>query len=618
LGTNPGDVALSANGGGTNGDAGTINIDPSPGNITIDSSSAIDAQALGTDGNGGELTLTAGPTLNLSPSLSTTAAIDIDGMGTGNGGSLTIEAPGGVPVSGSNNLAISAQAQGSGDGGSVSISASSDVNLNGSAINVDAGTGSGSTGQGGTITVTTTGDVNTTGTLDAAGGCDGGNAGTVSLTGNDMALGDIGSDSSVCMANRATWAASNAKPRAASGEYNGLDIMVTGQNLLGESASHFFNANARGPGGAGGTITVENTYGVTNLNSFSPNAFSAQGNGTGAGGSVTIAKTKPIFDVNRVINVNAGSAVTDVTTNDGTITLNGQACRQWLIGSNPDLSGTPRNQWPLSYWNCSSVPGTQSTIDLSAPTAAVNTAISNDVRSSFTSNNVVLYTFANADGFNAFFSDSLLPDVGGLTQQVGSHIYSAPWESGSQGGLGTVQYTAAQYLEVTAHELGHDVDLSLGTTGKPSVSGTYKTYMAQDINTLNYADSSFTVARLPCAATPGYSGPIPFANALNPVNVSICNADGTLNNNALNHPGDSWPNTNLGILQYIDPLWTGTQWIEPHAQLFGYSVVGDQGARFPTDQVIDNGFFPCTLSFAFFEQNGDIASGTCSFVPMAP
>jgi filamentous hemagglutinin len=617
---------------GSNGAGGNVTI-ASTGtgsNGLISLNADIDASGAGT-GTGGTLTVNGD-----SVQLNNNAQLVADGGDEGNGGSVSVTTTGTTAMDWTSapSGAFSVSGNGSGNSGSITVKTQSDLSLSGPAF--DANSDTAGSGNGGQIVITTTGNLTTTGTLVANGGCDDGNDGEISLTGANVNIDSIGEDGSTLCPDGGTPATKHSnrvKPLDGSNNTgNGPTVVIQTDMLTGPTEGKKINANARTSNGNGGILDFSQVDGW-NLAPYLPNTFTALGGSNGGNGGQAILKSNSHpFDVYSLIKVDGGT-VTEVAPEtghtdpsdkaskfDGSVSIGGVVCQQWRIGQGTNgSSGAQRTAWPLVYWNCAN-PVTPSLTDQQAVIVAISTKLDN-LRTRMAAKNPVLYVFTGAGPFDTYFDQTEAPLEGGLTFTLGT-LYSAPWESGSHGSNQTLPYTAQQYSEVVGHELGHVVDLSFVGTGqgKPSVSTPYLNYMTQDQNTFNYADPGFSVPRLPCAPTPNpaggnYPGNIPFANAVVPnTTTPICK------NNALNPdatPSGGWPTTNMGILSaWMDSLWSGTPWIEPHAQIFAYELVGNQGARSPVDSVFDNGYFPCTAGWSTTEQSNALPGGTCSATPV--
>jgi hypothetical protein len=551
LGTNGGDIQLLTNGGSTGGNGGTIFTNPT-GSVTIDTANAVSATVPGTTGTGGTVSLYGNPNFAVTSGLAG-ATINVDGKGTGDGGNITLQGNGTLTLgSAAGGLSLSAQNNaGTGNGGSITVGYLTTVTVSGS-LDASAGTGGGSDGNGGTI------DLN--------------NIETLTVTGDLFALG------------------------------NGS--------------------------GSGGTITADSYN--TDISTATVTATGGTNNGNG--GTLNISNPIADFDQDTVIDVDAGDDSTGCCTAavvkprlgspiDGVKNyLNRQTgdivhCQQWSTGS---------DAWPLSFWDCTSNYSAPSDLDQVPVNLAASATLAN-LQGLLDGKGTVIYVVADAVGYNAVFTDNQGAPTGGLTKRTGAHTTTTPWESGSVGDPTDVvnPYSASQYKEVSAHELGHAVDIAFGV-GSDSEGDNYGAWLTQDFNTLNYADAAFTVQRLPCALTqiPGqptgtyYAGKIPFANVVDTISgLQMC-ANGQLNNAVLGASGP-WPAniTNQQVLQRLSTeLWVPTTlhpaWVEPHAQIFAYTAVGNLGARPFDDAVFDNGYFPCIKSWATSELAGSLPTAT--------
>ena len=334
---------------------------------------------------------------------------------------------------------------------------------------------------------------------------------------------------------------------------------------------------------------------------------SAIGKGSGSGGRFSAFHAVTDIDILRFVNVDGGSGVT--TSGDfGSITLNNLKCRQWKLAG--------AQAWPKTHWVCTTRREAPDVIDNAPASVALGAAFDN-LRALFADplHKVNIFVFENANDFNSFYYEGAAGPTGGVTFRIPSaakNIYANPWLSGSIGG-GTISYSSSQVSEVSAHEFGHAFDIikkSGNPLQLPSVSALYLSYMQRDVNKLDFVDPAFTVPRAPCSN----NGTAPFDGIIDVSSgFAIC-VNGQLNDSVLGL-GGSWP---LGtfpsqVLGTLDPsLWTGAHWIEPHAQVFGYTAAGNLGARPMTDAIFDKGYFLCVKSWAASERSNVIPTAACT------
>ncbi len=451
-----------------------------------------------------------------------------------------------------------------------------------------------------------------------------------------------------------------------------IDFQLGNSSQFGLGQNDFqFSAN----GATGGTIKVGTNLGAGNSLSFAPDAAAnppvranSLGSNNEVGGKIQLYSNHIFLPVvtqiqTPIIEAKSTSGTGGVLEFDGTTTTAPANVRIWtdeyfnvkgadaLVGQNEadwgriTINGVTCQQrtilnstvWPRTYWNCvnpdQTIPGS---VDDAVPAIAASSRYAN-LRSQFSSSShlVRIHVFANSSAYNQFFAEP--SPVGSLSGGVtfkgaNNNIYSNPFEFGSNGGYG-VNYTAAQMQEVTSHELGHAFDLL--SNPLPSVGGLYNSYVNRDTATLDYADPAHnTVLRLPCARTvdPAHPDPMdplhffpgnaPFAGVTylpsDPSQSQLVCIGGALNPALPSLSGHK----NSEILTNIEPsLWLpdvnlSPAWVEPHAQLFGYNIINSH-ARPMSDQVFDNGYFPCLKMWAETERTiGAIPGGGCSLEPL--
>jgi hypothetical protein len=356
-------------------------------------------------------------------------------------------------------------------------------------------------------------------------------------------------------------------------------------------------ANGYGSG-TGGTVTLDSN--ATTLSSATITANGGPNNGNG--GTFNISNQTAEIDQDTVIDVDAGDDQTGCCTAavvrplaqtpiDGVKNYTNKAtgfvahCQQWSTGT---------ATWPLSWWDCTANLAQPNQLDKVTVNLAASKTFAN-VQGLLNTYFTAIYVVADGTNYNAIFQDNQPNYEGGLTKKIGTHTYTSPWQSGSIGDATTViNYSVTQYQEVSAHELGHAVDIANGT---PSGGTPYSTYLSRDVFDLNnVVDASSPTGyttRLPCAQTIYHNGTTdtidtpPFTGVSDLVDPKVggqyqiaCN--GNVLNNAL-----AQNNSNSAVLVYLEPLWLKNA--EINAQTFAYKAVGNQGARPMNDKVLENG-----------------------------
>jgi hypothetical protein len=329
-----GNIQLSARGGPTSGNGGTVNIVVSGGSTRIDPSH-INVGPLGTSGNGGNISIVVGRTLQVDGN------INVSGVGTGNGGTVLVQtnAPslnGGLEIGGPNGGALQAYVNGNliansgnagGNGGGVSI-----INTGNGGIDVinvnNIQVAPLVSGNGGTIYIKST-----SGAVDipyseidvsAAGTGNGGsvtietsqliynNSGSVPLTLNikGAGTGTNGSANIFITNSSATYTVGDqAGNLKILGYGNSSSISVRSGNVLVVNATGLVrDHNLANENGSSVSFTGANSVTVNN-------SIDVSGVGNGNGGSILIDSGDAIAVEGNLI-VNAGT-----TGNAGTITL---------------------------------------------------------------------------------------------------------------------------------------------------------------------------------------------------------------------------------------------------------------------------------------------------------
>jgi hypothetical protein len=618
IGGDSAEFAFSATGGSGSGDGGEVDLEEDDEAITIDAAedNVIDVSAPGTSGNGGTITLTSNNGINFSGSASLAANSSV----SGNGGTIiigTLPTTASITVSSSANPSLEANGADSGVAGYISLSETQpSANLNIGTVN-------------GSINILATGGNNTNTTSPTAGNnCQqSGTTQNVSIT----------TDSTGTVTFDTSGVGISVNATSGSNNQGGCITITTG--TVTTNAATTLSALGDGSGSGGGiTIVDSTTVSGIGIGSSNPLSLVATGGSTGQGGAVNISNASPAFDVNSVITVDAGAGLTDITKFDGAIALNGTPCQQWKIGSNTDGTGTPRTTWPLTYWDCNADSLTNPTTLDKVPSKLAISSTFDSLRTQFanSTNNVQIYVFKGNTPYNLFWVDGQVAAAGGVTFQKGNHIYSNPWQSGSTGTSAvTDPYLPNQYKEVTAHELGHAVDVGnlLPSQGTP-----YATYISRDLFDLNDIldpSTSMFIKRLPCAATVFGDSSVstdtpPFTGVTNMATGNPVCVDGVLN------PSD-WVSitSNTTVLTSLEgALWNPlVHWTEAHAQMFAYQAVGNIGARPMNDTIMDNAvnldelmlqrFFACSKAWASAELAGNSSpspdpsspSGSCATAP---
>ncbi|MDR3617435.1 MAG: hypothetical protein P4L53_28020 [Candidatus Obscuribacterales bacterium] len=651
LGTKVGEFLLVANGGATGGNGGTIDVNPNPGTVTMDSGNAVTASATGSNSNGGTVTINSSG-FSVTSTL-TGATINVNGKGTGNGGNITILGGTSVSVgtSAAGSLSLLATSTGTGAGGNIEVGYISTLSLGGT-LSTAAGTGG--TKSGGNINLHDMGSLNVaTGTTINASGQGIGNGGNITLTGglvtltgtetietNSSGAGSggtllvknstvggmltvgngavslsanstgTGNGGTIDIENVATVSFSGsvsvAAGKSAGSNGNGGTIKVNNGDSLSVGTTTF-DASGQGNGN-GGIVFFGSIFAAVDLSKASINA-SAGAIGSGKGGNfneLTGGNNTPI-DVNTVIKVDGGSLLGQ-SDFDGAIAIQGVYCQQWKTGYT----------FPSAYWDCTQG-GVQTSQNSQAqiPAAVIDGLPNLEGLLSGATPPVKVYAFAKATDFNAFWADTKNPLVGGSTFNGLSNgvntafTYTAPFEQGSIGGTSIVTYSSIQYYEVSGHETGHLVDLAFNL---PSKGAPYKNYVLRDLAALDYlvldATSHASTLRAPCGDEDA-----PFYGVVDLLNGhTIC--DGIVPDQTLNTT--DWPGnpSNSYILFQLEVGFWGPSppalapYLDPNAQMFAITSHGNGGgnptsARPMMDKVVLNGYLNCMQAWATAEIAGN-------------
>lgn len=314
VGTGIGELNLTANGGlgfAASGNAGTISITSTSGNLTVTPSAMI-SQALGSSGNGATFNLSAAGNLFINGSLYAV------GRGTGNGGSITLSSnsstlfniTSGATTNGVNGVLVVTAGTTSGNGGTISASNAGSGGLTLGNINNVFNRPSYGGGAGGSLVLSaTSGPMSIpTGTYSAdASGTSAANGGTVTFIGTPISISGgtaltfsangrvTGNGGSVTMisggpaVNDLTVGSGNISISAQSGSTggNGGTVLVSAARHLVVDPAYVI-AGPSGTSGNGATVTlIAGNGGSGNLQVNG--SFSVNGKGTGNGGSITLS-----------------------------------------------------------------------------------------------------------------------------------------------------------------------------------------------------------------------------------------------------------------------------------------------------------------------------------------
>lgn len=598
LGSAPATMSLVATSMGS-GAGGHISVENAKhnGTITLDASfstAALSVAALGSNGDGGSIDLHADHLVNNATSGN--SGLVANGVGTGNGGIISLRLTDNIAISGAMpGLSLVAASNGTGDGGQVHLtSTKSSITVEGAAIAVNAGTN----GRGGRIVLTATEPQSTitiSGLLNAIGRGDK-RGGHIEITGAKLQL------------SQATLRVDGGD---ASGRGGTIDLTSLTTMTLGTAGMpSLISAEGHGSGDGGSVrLSMPISFATGVDLRFTP--IIARGGDTGAGGVVIVANTNDQpFDVNDIINVDPGMN-TGQNVFAGSITLNGVECRQYKTSY----------EWPKTYWN-----GVNPTNPdpLDAIPAQVASTLAN-LTSQLEAANVHIYVFQHNVPHSQFFfapGEPRTPDGGETFNiSVGGHIYCSPYREGTRGLATTHVYTAGQLQEVSAHELGHAVDIMNGFLFQQT---RYGTRTLRDLANLDWAllgdTQESSVRRNPCTPTLLPDGTVapglpPFLGVTDlSTGTLVCNV-GTVDPRYNNF-------SNSQIMQDLElPIFLADQrpYSELGAQTFAFQQGGDQGARPMMDRVFANGHFNCAKGWANAQLAGNAApaGGDCDTTPPA-
>jgi hypothetical protein len=184
-------------------------------------------------------------------------------------------------------------------------------------------------------------------------------------------------------------------------------------------------------------------------------------------------------------------------------------------------------------------------------------------------------------------------------------------------------YTAAQYNEVSAHELGHTVDIVFGGESQNTGNSSFTTYVLDDFFDMDYLDAAGTQDRPPCNAVNGVTAPYAGITDLTTGQPFCGQGNGYdpatgIEQKYLENGQAGQPEFNSVIAQTVEvffrtkPNPNNPQWYpEVYAQTFGYDAYGNQlgqatSARPMMDAMFGNGYFACSRGWT----GSRLANGT--------
>ena len=351
-------------------------------------------------------------------------------------------------------------------------------------------------------------------------------------------------------------------------------------------AGTIIDANAVGTGNAQAgsiSITAGNAIDLTQPNTF----ITAEGAQNGPGGSVTINPTAT-FDINSVIEVSAGSSVTNTSVFDGSIGVNGVTCQQWL-------TSTPTS-WLSSYWNCIN-PTEQNDITLAPSVLAAS--LTSAVKTQLGNSHVQIYEFSSENAYLTFTQPSAPPPAGAFgwtwIRTTNQFIYT---------GIFPTNPTADNMEEVTAHELGHTEDYNANLQ---SQSTDYQSSWARDFANLDFTvvGTSYATSIYRDACVPDGGQPAPFVGATseNPAYPGPICTGGVLNRQFFNGT-TPWSNSEIAI--NTGAALSATSTTELYAQQFSIVTFVNTLKSTPADMlnqttdilIVENNYMPCTNTWA--------------------
>ncbi|RTL42775.1 MAG: hypothetical protein EKK48_12380 [Candidatus Melainabacteria bacterium] len=344
------------------------------------------------------------------------------------------------------------------------------------------------------------------------------------------------------------------------------DVMTLSGAVISASAASDGSGN-------GGNITINGMYSADLSTTLIKALGSSNGNG-GLGGTVIVnlaggSGTDPL-NVNASIFVSGDTASLSTTDFDGSISLNGTTCQQWVT----------KKAWPATYWDC--VNPTSPTL---TPNAADVVAAASALQSTLTTNpgrlkdaNHQIYIFANPAAMNSFFGTGLSPD-----EAVGQTF--PPAHVGAvfvQDGFGNTNMYMSQTI---LHELGHALDYIWGNPYSLISGGDWENAYNDDVIS---------------PALPG-SGTINDVSCFTlwPSPLTVC-ADHSGTN-----PATSQPWTNWEIFKDIYPQWDQREML---AILMAYRQSVLHGGSYHGDPTFENTlqYFPNMI----FHIDHAISTGT--------
>jgi hypothetical protein len=252
------------------------------GGITLLNTTVIAAPAPTGGGNAGYITLAAPAGALTIPS----GTIASNAVGNGNGGNITLSA---MSLSATMPLAFSANAAGTGNGGNISLTVQASTALNVDAADLSfSATGGATSGNGGSVTVSNGGNVTANPAAikvnpNATGG--GGNGGKINLSAGTAGAGQLLVTGPIAV--NGVGAGNGGQVTLSSNTSSGDPFIVS--NPTDNGVEGTITANAGATGGAGGSISLNNT-GAGGVQLSSTSVLSANAtNGNGGNLSITSA-----------------------------------------------------------------------------------------------------------------------------------------------------------------------------------------------------------------------------------------------------------------------------------------------------------------------------------------
>jgi hypothetical protein len=572
--------SLTLDASGKNGNGGVINIDVYNSNLSAPTFVWNVSGSTTNNGQGGTITYYANSTTFPKTSALTATA---NGQGSGIAGTIQVRSAGTMDLTKSTMSAKNVG--GTGAGGSIEIANLTSLTVRGT-MTADGGNKAGSAAPGGTINLHNLGYLNSsTATLSVNGGGSG--------LGGTVTLNQTGSSAPMDLDDVTITASGDP---AGSGSGNAINISVPSTTIY--AAGMKLKANATGTANAfGGSInitTVASQAGQIDLTQANT-SISATGATKGAGGSVIVSNTIA-FDVNTVINVNAGSGVlANTSIFAGSVQLNNVPCRQYNTGYT----------WPSKYWNCVN-PASPSATDQIPPQVA--SSLPNNLSTTTLQGvNPYLYVMTDSAQYNKFFTATLDPTVAGFTavfQGKTRPLYTAIFENATLQGTYKAVTPQTWLHETTTHEMGHSIDASGATLASGSTA-----YGKEVTDDMAYLDGAGLGQ--PCTVGALYNGG-PFVGLVDIVTGAQFCSNGILNNpnGRYTNPATHTLYSNSQIALHSTPnLNQGTiigqnGWVEPYAQSFAYQAFA-KGETYPggyfdttADGLFHQGFYQCIQATA--------------------